>query len=119
MRTRALGGGPEADDSILIVVEYLEGSTASTSYLVSASPELSKERLEVHAGGKIAICDNFRVTTLPGGKKVKGVNHDNGQAAALAAFVDAARRGGTMPMTLAEIESTIRITFDVSGADRA
>jgi predicted dehydrogenase len=79
VQARALGRDPETDDSTMMLVSYPDGSTASISYLANASTELSKERFEVHADGKSASCENYRVTVLPGGKKVKGVNQDKGQ----------------------------------------
>jgi predicted dehydrogenase len=83
VQARALGRDPETDDSTMMLVSYPDGSTASISYLANASTELSKERFEVHADGKSAVCDNYRVTTLPGGKKVKGINQDKGQGGAV------------------------------------
>ena len=111
----ALGRDPETDDSTVIVVRYADGSTASISYLANASTELPKERWEVHADGKSAICDNFRVTTLPGGKQLKGLNQDKGQATAIAATWAAIREGEPSPITLDEIRSTSTITISLVG----
>ena len=111
----ALGRDPETDDSTVIVVRYADGSTASISYLANASTELPKERWEVHADGKSAICDNFRVTTLPGGKQLKGLNQDKGQATAIAATLAAIREGEPSPITLDEIRSTSTITISLVG----
>lgn len=83
VQARALGRDPEADDSMMALFSYPDGSTASISYLANASTDLSKERWEVHADGQSAVCDNFRGTTLPGGKKLRGVNQDKGQKAAI------------------------------------
>ncbi|HEB91093.1 MAG TPA: oxidoreductase, partial [Deltaproteobacteria bacterium] len=83
VQSRFLGRDPETDDSMMALLSYPDGSTASISYLANASSELPKERWEVHADGKSAICDNFRVTTLPGGKKIRGVNQDKGQGEAV------------------------------------
>jgi predicted dehydrogenase len=83
VQARALGRDAEIDDSMMALFSYPDGSTASLSYLANASTELPKERWEVHADGKSAVCENFRVTTLPGGKKVRGVNQDKGQKRAV------------------------------------
>jgi predicted dehydrogenase len=100
VQARALGRDPETDDSVMALLSYPDGSTASISYLANASSELPKERWEVHADGKSAVCDNFRVTTLPGGKKIKGVNQDKGQGAAVGETIALARSGGSAPIAL-------------------
>jgi hypothetical protein len=81
------------DDSVMALLSYPDGSTASISYLANASTDLPKERWEVHADGKSAVCENFRVTTLPGGKKVRGVNQDKGQKGAVDACCRALAKG--------------------------
>lgn len=80
---------PQTDDSTMMLLSYPDGSTASISYLANASTELSKERFEVHADGKSAVCDNYRGTTLPGRKKVRGMNQDKGQGEAVRVVIEA------------------------------
>ncbi len=105
VQVRKLGRDPETDDSAMALLSYPDGSTASIAYLANASAELSKERWEVHADGMSAICDNFKVTTLPGGKKVRGVNQDKGQEAAVRDVLEALRGGARSPLSLSEIVS--------------
>ena len=93
VQARALGRDPDSDDSVMALFSYADGSMASISYLANASFELPKERWEVHADGRSAVCDNFRVTTRPGGKKVRGVNQDKGQANAVASCCRALAEG--------------------------
>jgi hypothetical protein len=64
--------------------------------------ELPKERWEVHADGQTAICDNFRTTTLPGGKKIRGLNQDKGQANAVESFCRALSEGLGPVMSIQE-----------------
>lgn len=111
VEARTLGRDPETDDSTMMLLSYPDGSTASISYLANASTELPKERWEVHADGKSAVCDNFRVTTLPGGKKVKGVNQDKGQEAAVGAVLGDLADGGTAPIGLGELEAVSALTL--------
>jgi predicted dehydrogenase len=111
VQARALGRDPATDDSTMALLSYPDGSTASISYLANASPELPKERWEVHADGKSAICDNFRVTTLPGGKKVRGVNQDKGQEKAVQEIVDAVRVGAPSPLSTTETVSASLATL--------
>lgn len=116
---RALGRDLDVDDSIMATLSFADGSTANLSYLANASPELPKERFEVHADGRSALCDNFRTTTLPGGKKIKGVNQDKGQEAAIEATLTAIRSGASSPISLSEIVSTSRVTFKIQESIRS
>lgn len=114
-QANVLGRDPETDDSIVVLIGYPDGSTASISYLANASSELPKERWEAHADGKSALCDNFRVTTLPGGKQLKGLNQDKGQATAIRETLAALRRREASPIGLDEIRSTSEITISLVG----
>ena len=100
-----LGRDAQSDDSTIMTLSYPDGSVATIAYLANAGPDLAKERWEVHADGKSAFCENFRTSVLPCGRKVRGLNQDKGQAAALAATLTAIRNGEGSPMGLDEIES--------------
>ena len=119
VQARALGRDPETDDSTMALLSYPDGSTASISYLANASTELPKERWEVHADGKSAVCDNFRVTTLPGGKKVKGVNQDKGQERAVGEMVRALAASGASPMVVADLVGVSRATAGIGETERS
>jgi len=112
VRASALGRNPESDDSIMALLSYPDGSTASISYLANASPDLPKERWEVHAGGRSASCENFRVTTLPGAKKLRGVNQDKGQERAVRETLTALREGHEAPIPL---DSIIAVSHATQG----
>lgn len=116
---RALGRDPENDDSWMALVSYPDGSTASLSYLASASAALPKERWEAHADGRSAVCDNFRITTLPGDRRVRGVNQDKGQAEAVRVTLEALRSGRPSPLAMEELASTSRVIFEALGQNGA
>lgn len=111
--SRALGRDPRLDDSIVSVLWFSDGSTASISYLANASVDLPKERWEVHADGRTAICENFRVSRLPGGGKVRGLNQDKGQATALEQELNAWSKGQSASLSLSEIVAVSRSTFAI------
>jgi predicted dehydrogenase len=108
---RALGDDPEVDDSIVALLGFADGSTATIEYLANASGELSKERFEVSSGGCTAQCDNFRVTSISGKKGAKTVNQDKGQATAVAEVLTAAKRGERSPFDLDDLLGVSRSTF--------
>jgi predicted dehydrogenase len=116
VQVRALGRDPETNDSTMALLSYSDGSTASISYLANASTELSKERWEVHADGKSAVCDNFRVTKLPGGRKVKGINQDKGQARAIAQTITAVSESKASPISIDEVVAVSRATASIGNA---
>ena len=101
-------GSPEAD----------VGSTATIAYLANASSALPKERWEVSAAGKTAICDNFRTTRILGGETVKTMNQDKGQANAVREVIDAVRAGDPSPLSLEEIVAVTRATFAINESAR-
>jgi predicted dehydrogenase len=108
---RALGRSPETDDSVVALLGFEDGSTATIEYLAQASRDLPKERFEVSAGGVTAQCDNFRVTTISGRKNYKTLNQDKGQATAVAEVLAAVRDGSPSPFSLGELEAVSRATF--------
>ncbi len=67
-----------------------------------------EEVSDVPAGSKYS-----KVTSLPGGKKIRGVNQDKGQEAALRTVLEALRDGAKSPVALPEIvvvsDSSIQI----------
>jgi predicted dehydrogenase len=119
VQAHALGRDPEADDSTMALLSFPDGSTASISYLANASTELSKERWEAHADGRSAVCDNFRLTTLPGGKRIRGLNQDKGQESAIAGCLRALREDGEAPIPIGELLAVSRISMAWSGVSRA
>ncbi len=110
---RALDRDPERDDSMVAVLDYPDGSTATISYLANASTAMPKERFEVSADGRTATCDNYRVTQIAGSKEggAKTLNQDKGQATAVAAMLSAVREGKPSPFDLSEIVATSLTTF--------
>jgi polar amino acid transport system substrate-binding protein len=108
---RALAENPEVDDSIVALLGFADGSTATIEYLANANGELSKERFEVSSGGRTAQCDNFRITSISGQKSVKSVNQDKGQVTAVAEILAAAKSGARSPFDLDELLGVSRATF--------
>ena len=110
---RALGRNRETDDSTVVMLGFPDGSTATIAYLANTSQELPKERWEVSAEGKTAICDNFRVTRLPGDKTFKTLNQDKGQEAAIDSVLGALRAGEPSPIPLSETIAVTLTTFRI------
>lgn len=110
---QATGQDMENDDSVQVLISYDDGSTASIAYLSRAHPQLPKENFMVSAGGETARCDNFKTTRVLGGRDVKHVNQDKGQAAAVKAFIECVRTGSGSPLEIQEIITASEITFGI------
>jgi polar amino acid transport system substrate-binding protein len=115
---RALGRDPESDDSMLLVLGFADGSTATIAYLANASPDLPKERFEVSADGRTASCENFRETHLPGGRRHRTLNQDKGQTEAVKRVVEAVRAGSPSPFSLGELLAVSRATLRAEESSR-
>jgi polar amino acid transport system substrate-binding protein len=110
---RALGRDSQTDDSMIALLEFGDGSTATLEYLAQAGSELPKEHFEIHGEGRSVRCDNFRTTTVTGGRTVKTLNQDKGQAEALNQVLTAVRTGAPSPFGLEEIAGVSLTTFAI------
>ncbi len=106
-----LGRDPELDDSTVAMLSYPDGSVATIHYLAQASSELPKERFEVSADGRTAICNNFRETQIPGQKGKKTLNQDKGQQTAVQDAIERVRSGRPSAFSLDELVAVSRVTF--------
>ena len=59
-------------DNASILLKLHNGSTGVVNYFSNGSKRYSKERLEIHTGGKSLVLDNFRTLTAYGYGKFKG-----------------------------------------------
>jgi predicted dehydrogenase len=98
-----------------IVLRYADGSLATLTYATDGNNRYPKETLDVSGGGTNARLDNFARGTVwsRSGKDVKRsyAGQDKGQRGQVAAFVEAVRTGGPMPLTLDSLIATTRATI--------
>lgn len=97
-----------------LTLSMTDGSVAAIIYQTAGSSNLAKERVEVSAGGRSAIIDDFRTCTLygeSGVRELKGKSQDKGHAEELRRFFDAIRSGSPMPITLRSLVATTLATF--------
>ena len=106
------GVSPLLNDNVVISMRLANGSVASIVYTADGSKAQSKERIEVHGGGRSAVIDDFRTAELyhgdTGHRSVKGGAQDKGQRAMLAGWVDGIRSG--------KIQTPLCTTLAVSAA---
>jgi predicted dehydrogenase/threonine dehydrogenase-like Zn-dependent dehydrogenase len=116
---RALGRDPEVDDSIVALLGFEDGSSATIEYLANTSPRLPKERFEVSGDGCTARCDNFRSTVVSGGRGLKTARQDKGHALSVRAIIDAALAGEPSPFQLSELMAVSQTTFAILESARS
>jgi predicted dehydrogenase len=111
-------GDPAGD--LQTTLSFADGSTASLTYAASGTARAPKEVLDVTGEGRCARLDNFASATVwtPRGREVRRqrFGQDKGQRAELAAFAEAVRTGGPMPIPLASLLSTTRATLAVGAS---
>jgi predicted dehydrogenase len=108
--------GPEKGD-VQATFRFANGASGTIAYLTGGNAKFPKETMDVTGGGRSARLDNFRESTVWTGQgkdstKARG-GQDKGQGAEMAAFVQAVRTGGPMPISLDSLLATTRATIAV------
>ena len=105
-------------DDLLVNLRFANDSIATIAYATIGGRRFPKETFEASANGRTARLDNFRQATVWTGRRrrvqrsLRGT--DKGQRDQLAAFVNAIRTGGPMPISVSSLEATTRATLAVT-----
>lgn len=113
--------GRAVDDVSTITLKFADGSHGAIHYLASGHKGFPKERLEIFAGGRVLQLDNFRRLRAWGwNSKPWGwsFGQDKGNAACVAAFVEAVQDGRPAPIPFDEIMEVSRVSVEVAEAAR-
>jgi predicted dehydrogenase/threonine dehydrogenase-like Zn-dependent dehydrogenase len=106
------GGDGRLHDCVTLGLAFTDGSTASIHYLSNGHSSYPKERIEVFAGGKVYVCDNFRKSYEFGGRRsFRTSAQDKGHANELKAFLDTIREGGPWPISKSELLEVSQATI--------
>jgi len=90
------GNNPAVRDSFTVTLEMENGSVASVFYSSIGDTGLAKERIEVYAGGRAAVIDDFRRLEMwQGGKRrtKSWFSQDKGQKAEISAWIRSLKEG--------------------------
>ncbi len=113
------GGGPGGQhrDDAAVSLRFADGSLAAIAY-GSAAPVAGKEWIEIQAGTRRVVIDDFR-SVQAGGKTVWKGRQDKGHHAEAAAFRQAVAGGPAMPTEtmLATMRATIQAAAGTGGHD--
>jgi predicted dehydrogenase/threonine dehydrogenase-like Zn-dependent dehydrogenase len=107
----------QSSDTVTITITYEDGSIGTVHYFATGHKSLSKERLEVFAGGRVLVLDNFRTLHgygWPGFRRMKLWQQNKGAVEMAAAFVKAVRAGGPSPILFDELLEVSRTTLQAA-----
>jgi predicted dehydrogenase/threonine dehydrogenase-like Zn-dependent dehydrogenase len=113
--------GGVRDDKVSMTLAFADGSIGTLHYFANGHTSFPKERIEVFCTGRVLQLDNFRRLRGYGWKGFGGMGswrQDKGQAACVAAFISAIRRGGRAPIPFAELIEVARLIIAVGEAAR-
>ena len=100
-----------APESFAMTVRYADGSLAAMQYFADGHAGLPKERCELFADGRTAVCDDFRTTTFHGGGRTVRGRQAKGFSETLQAFLRVCRDGGDWPIPWTSLVATHRVCF--------
>ena len=107
--------GGDDPDNLVTTLRYPDGSLGVVSYMTGGEARFPKEMMEVFGQNSVAKLDNFGRTELWRNGKSKTHRHlaavDKGQRNQLAAWVEAVRSGGPMPVPLSSLLATTHATL--------
>ncbi|MCA9242119.1 MAG: Gfo/Idh/MocA family oxidoreductase, partial [Planctomycetales bacterium] len=108
------GGDGRLGDCTTLQLSFADGSTASIHYLANGSKDFPKERVEVFAGGRVLVCDNFRRSREIGGRRrLKTRKQEKGHREELAAFLRSLSEGGPWPIPQEELLEVSRVAIEL------
>jgi polar amino acid transport system substrate-binding protein len=108
------GGVRGAHEPGVLVVQFADGSVLTLNYVTSGASRLPKERIEVAAGGKSWVIDDWRTCTSYAGTRIRRERSwatAKGHREELLRFAAAVRAGGPEPIPFEQLVATTRATF--------
>ncbi len=112
---------PAGPDTVSILLRMSDGSTGTIAYLANGDRGVAKERIEVYAGGRTAILDDFRRLDLWHDgrcRTVKRMAQEKGFDEEIAAFLDAVGQRRPMPITWESLLLTTLTTLRIEESIR-
>ena len=107
--------GRYRQDNLVLTFTFKDGSLGTLHYLANGDKSFPKERVEVFAGGRVAVLDDFRTLEQvhAGQRDVhrSRLRQDKGHRAAWEAFIEAIRTGGPPPIRYSELYAVTQASF--------
>ncbi len=107
--------GRYREDNVVLNFPFPDGSLGTVTYIANGDKSFPKERVEVFAGGRVAVLDDFRTLEMiyDGQRKLERsrLRQDKGHRAAWEAFANAIINGGPPPIPYRELFGVTEATF--------
>ena len=89
------------NNSVVINLEFANGSIATVNYFSNGSKSMNKEYMEVFCGGEVVTIDDFKSMTIYGSatKKIKFGGQDKGHAKEVELILKAIKEGMPLPIS--------------------
>lgn len=102
-------------NSIVINLQFANGSVASVNYFSNGNKNLSKEQIEIFCGGVVAIIDDFKTLTIYGNrvKKTTFKGQDKGHREEVSSFLNSISKGLPQPISFDECYLSSMATLKV------
>ena len=111
------------EDNVVITYTFPDGSLGSVIYLANGAKTFPKERIEVFAGGRVAVLDDFRTLEMVSEGKRQVIHsrlrQDKGHRAEWEAFSQAMISGGPPPIPYEQLFGVTEATFAAVDAIRS
>jgi predicted dehydrogenase len=116
VEARALpDAGRYTEDNVVLTLTFPDGSLGMVSYLANGDKSFPKERVEVFAGGRVAVLDDFRSLEMvhAGQRQMvrSRLRQDKGHAGEWQAFIQAILSGGPPPIPYEHLFGVTAATF--------
>ena len=111
----AMEAAGETDNTVVVNLEFGNGSVAAISYFSNGSKKLPKEHIEVFCGGTVAQINDFKTLTIYGNKKqqLKYKGQDKGHGEEIRQFFGSITQGAPCPIPFNESYLTTLATLKV------
>lgn len=107
--------GHYRQDNLALTFTFRDGSLGTLHYLANGDKSFPKERLEVFAGGRVAVLDDYRSLELVSAGRRElfrsRLRQDKGHRAIWEAFIDAISTGGKPPIPYQDLYSVSQASF--------
>ncbi|MEM8501307.1 MAG: Gfo/Idh/MocA family oxidoreductase, partial [Pseudomonadota bacterium] len=107
----------ECSDTATINLTFANGTIGTVHYFSNGHKDISKERLEVYADGKVIQMDNFRSLKATGWKNLKSrklSKQDKGHAEEIRQFIAGLVNGQPAPIPLDELIEVSQHSLNIS-----
>ncbi len=108
-------GGRYREDNVILNFTFPDGSIGSIAYLANGDKAFPKERVEVFAGGRVGVLDDYRFLELMHNGKRKTersrLRQDKGHRAEWEVFAEFVMAGGKPPIPYEQIFGVTYATF--------